>query len=699
MEHKRPRRTTKNSVHKNDKYVIMHCIENNRISSGSKPGRVFDNFQRTKLEENWTKRQINAKFSAHESELFPISSTAFDYFAQMSDEAFEILRPTLQDMLRSPELYYPIIHKKPGRWENIRETIKSLVSGNRKKPCMRDRTRRKLGEESSSQQPSVAAPTKETFTSTIAASGDGTKPTSKYSLVLLEQTPAGLSQQCVVAFDPNLSRSCLREFSAKLKQHFEAYATTEVGGGFLPPFPPKDCACCRKEVMDLPTYVSLECSHRACTECKNKSYRKHGSVYCKYCASYTSYTWACCGACGVDKVLQTTQDEYIAADGVEYGRNSLNRGEAFLGAKEVTIAGFSLPRDSGPLLSVPRAASVEIIDSNMRAVLGSLFYAISVSSRLCIIHTECVNECIGKLMCDAVSMQHLCLNDCGIDDNGFAAVVGAAEKLRGLRELHLNKNRLGPSNGVRLAYLLSLCPDMQVMHLNINRLGLGAIDLFRAAKAARNLKCLAVAGNSITYNTQGALSDLIREGALELLTLSDNELQQEEVKQVSAALGDPRSRLRVVWMKNLRVGDEGAAIIAEGLRRNRSLRILGIGSNCITDKGAVCLAEALKENNALRGLYLRYNSLTKVSALAFGEALEVNRSLEWLGFNKVGLEDEDAEAVKHMLERAKYLDEIGISGNNFSEQVKCEIEQVKCHPKVEIRVREMLNSATAAVLK
>ncbi len=110
-----------------------------------------------------------------------------------------------------------------------------------------------------------------------------------------------------------------------------------------------------------------------------------------------------------------------------------------------------------------------------------------------------------------------------------------------------------------------------------------------------------------------------------------------------AALEEALRRLRandgmVVSLWEERIGDAGAAAVAEALQGNNTLTTLSLGFNDIGATGAVAVVKALKENNTLTTLNLGFNSIGDAGAGAVVEALKGNNTLTTLslGGNDIG---------------------------------------------------------------
>lgn len=92
---------------------------------------------------------------------------------------------------------------------------------------------------------------------------------------------------------------------------------------------------------------------------------------------------------------------------------------------------------------------------------------------------------------------------------------------------------------------------------------------------------------------------------LDTLKLSSAELTFADGRLANALA---RSKtLQRLWLRNNRVGDEGARALADMVKSNKRLKSLLLTGNQITARGAGCLARALITNKKLKTLALNQN--------------------------------------------------------------------------------------------
>ena len=80
--------------------------------------------------------------------------------------------------------------------------------------------------------------------------------------------------------------------------------------------------------------------------------------------------------------------------------------------------------------------------------------------------------------------------------------------------------------------------------------------------------------------------------------------------------------LKELWLQDNKIGDAGAAALADALRVNGALKELYLDSNQIGDAGAAALADALRVNGALIDLRLGDNQIGEDSKSKLQEVVQ-----------------------------------------------------------------------------
>nr|XP_055060194.1 NACHT, LRR and PYD domains-containing protein 3-like isoform X4 [Misgurnus anguillicaudatus] len=182
-----------------------------------------------------------------------------------------------------------------------------------------------------------------------------------------------------------------------------------------------------------------------------------------------------------------------------------------------------------------------------------------------------------KLICDGLKnpnckLETLWLRDCGVTDEGCAALASALKSNTHLRDLDLSVNNLRDS-GVKLLSDGLKNPNCKLEKLKLDECGV------------TDEGCAALA------------SALISNSHLRDLDLSVNyNLRDSGVKRLCDGLKNPNCKLEKLKLNQCDVTDEGCAALASALRSNTHLRELDLFGNDLSDSGKKLLSD-LKEDS------------------------------------------------------------------------------------------------------
>ncbi|XP_048016259.1 NACHT, LRR and PYD domains-containing protein 12-like [Megalobrama amblycephala] len=200
-------------------------------------------------------------------------------------------------------------------------------------------------------------------------------------------------------------------------------------------------------------------------------------------------------------------------------------------------------------------------------------------------------------------LEELWLYDCGVTDEGCAALISALRSNPSyLRVLDLTKNKIGKSS-------VNLLSDvLQDPHCKLERLWLRDCDL--------------------TDEGCAALTSALRSNPSHLreLSLSGN-IIGKSVNLLSDVLQDPYCKLELLWLYDCAVTDEGCAALASALRSNPShLRELSLSLNKIGESVNL-LSDVLQDPHCkLEKLWLKDCGVTDEGCAALASALRSNPS-------------------------------------------------------------------------
>jgi Ran GTPase-activating protein (RanGAP) involved in mRNA processing and transport len=214
---------------------------------------------------------------------------------------------------------------------------------------------------------------------------------------------------------------------------------------------------------------------------------------------------------------------------------------------------------------------------------------------------------------------------------GARGVLEGAACARSLRRLSLAATGLGDAGAGALAEALAVPGALgQLRELDLSSNGVGAAGA--AALGSALPRCARLAVLSLASNTlgreggEGLAAGLGGCAALEDVDLSWCDVGAEGMRAVAAALRRREPSLRALRLRGNRMGDEGAAHVAETLATGRwpNLRRLLLCMNEIAADGAEAIAAALARAEAfpsLREVELAINAIRLPGAQALASLL------------------------------------------------------------------------------
>ncbi|XDV33644.1 hypothetical protein PO909_003972 [Leuciscus waleckii] len=285
------------------------------------------------------------------------------------------------------------------------------------------------------------------------------------------------------------------------------------------------------------------------------------------------------------------------------------------------------------------------------------------------------DEVLPKLMPVVKESRSVQLRDCGVTDEGCAALTSALRSNPShLRELSLSENKVGDSGVKQLSDLLQ-DPRCKLEILGLRDCGVtdeGCAALTSALRSnPSHLRELSLSENKVGDSGVKQLSDLLQDPRckLEILGLSDCGVTDEDCVALTSALRSNPSYLRQLSLSGNNVGDSGVKQISDILQDPHcKLDILWLWDCGVTDEGCAALTSALRSNPShLRKLSLSDNKVGDSGVKQLSDLLQdPHCKLEKLKLFNCGVTDEGCAALTSALRsNPSHLRKLDLSGNNL----------------------------------
>ncbi|XP_052459081.1 uncharacterized protein LOC128017684 isoform X3 [Carassius gibelio] len=272
-------------------------------------------------------------------------------------------------------------------------------------------------------------------------------------------------------------------------------------------------------------------------------------------------------------------------------------------------------------------------------------------------------------------LETLWLSDCEVTEEGCGALASALRSNPShLRDLDLSVNKLGASRVNLLSDLLK-DPRCKLETLGLRDCGVEDEGCAALASALRSnpshLRYLDLSGNNLRASGVNLLSDLLKDPRckLETLWLKYCGVTDEGCAALASALRSNPSHLRELSLSGNKLGASGVKLLSDGLKDPHCpLETLGLKDCGVTDEGCAALASALRSNPShLRYLDLSRNKLGASGVNLLSDLLKDPRcKLKILWLSDCGVTDEGCSALTSALRsNPSHLRELDLSGNKL----------------------------------
>ncbi|KAL1512428.1 hypothetical protein AB1Y20_005683 [Prymnesium parvum] len=274
---------------------------------------------------------------------------------------------------------------------------------------------------------------------------------------------------------------------------------------------------------------------------------------------------------------------------------------------------------------------------------------------------------IAEALKTNATLTSLHLHNSNIGGEGAAHIAEALKTNATLTSLHLEGNEIGDEGAAHIAEALKTNATLTSLNLR------GAPPLRRrdrhATRPTALRPCLALhlshTRNKIGDEGAAHIAEALKTNAtLTSLHLTSNNIGAEGAAHIAETL-KTNTTLTSLNLRDNRIGDEGAAHIAETLKTNATLTSLNLRDNRIGDEGAAHIAETLKTNTTLTSLHLHNNRIGAEGAAHIAEALKTNATLTSLHLDDNRIGGEGAAHIAEALKTNATLTSLHLDENNI----------------------------------
>jgi Ran GTPase-activating protein (RanGAP) involved in mRNA processing and transport len=273
------------------------------------------------------------------------------------------------------------------------------------------------------------------------------------------------------------------------------------------------------------------------------------------------------------------------------------------------------------------------------------------------------------------AVKKLSLFRCSIDAEGVGALADALKYNSTLESLELFGNNIGDQGATALGEALKVNTTLTKLSLSECSMGdEGATAILTALTACNTMvKDLHLSYNDISPTILTVICNIVelnKEGMRILhaqgkLDLSFHFLGYPKAAILAKDLADNTTLTALVLVIFSWIHDDGAALIAEALVKNRVLTSIKLNFNFMNDAGSSTITTAL-QNNVLMNISLYVNRIGVEGATAIAKALQMNTSVRTLELGSIC--NDGAAAIADALKCNTALEQLDLIPNEISDK-------------------------------
>jgi len=170
-------------------------------------------------------------------------------------------------------------------------------------------------------------------------------------------------------------------------------------------------------------------------------------------------------------------------------------------------------------------------------------------------------------------------------------------------------------------------------------------------------------GNNNITSVRDISTAVINTNTVKVLNMRINGLTVQE----ASAISDMMTCLEELDIIMNKLGDDGAAIISEGITKTKSLRVLKIFKIGMTSRGSETIAYSLLHNTSLEILHMGHNAIGKDGATAIAQAITNNKTLKELDLRKCEITTEGVATIMNGIAHNTSLVELQLSDDSIGQ--------------------------------
>ena len=265
-------------------------------------------------------------------------------------------------------------------------------------------------------------------------------------------------------------------------------------------------------------------------------------------------------------------------------------------------------------------------------------------------------------------LKHLCLSDCNLEDYALSKLLRAMNSCLTHFDISFNKF----TSQITFDVLNFISQSLYLTHVDFSGCDFDKTNgllkqLCTTLKEVKSLKFLGLGGCWIDYETADVLVDVIVEGNLEALVLSNCGMQQAITITILDAL-ESVSSLKRLQLECNHISNKGVRKLAH-IIQNNNVEYLGISNCALHNTDVSILFNSMTKNSTFQFIDLSFNHLSNETANMLSNMLGINANLKEINLAGNNFNTDSIEILLNGLSKIMYLKQINLNSYQFNNKL------------------------------
>ena len=230
------------------------------------------------------------------------------------------------------------------------------------------------------------------------------------------------------------------------------------------------------------------------------------------------------------------------------------------------------------------------------------------------------------------------------------------------KELNLSNCQIG-DHGMSILHRYFCGDKLEITKINLGKNNLTKASSHLIGNIVSHIQLHTILLNNNNTNVRDISTAVVNTSTIKVLEIDNNGITSQETKVIS----DMIIHLEELYIRNNKLGDDGAELLSTGITSSITLRVLDISSNNIGSSGTTAIANALTNNTSLEELYMSYNKVGDHEVGVLVEKILQAKTLRKLDISRNYIGPSGTMAIANSLPKNTSLEHLYVGDNDVGQ--------------------------------